>query len=125
MIVDIEPLEDERGFFARSFCAEEFAAQGLTAPRLTAAQGGSGMKMLDYELVYEQLPAWLAISVMAHEVTVARIYAEATPAQRRRILPQMIAGDLIGGTATSEPGAGSDLASLQETVALITEAGLL
>jgi dTDP-4-dehydrorhamnose 3,5-epimerase len=31
MIVDIEPLEDERGFFARSFCAEEFAAQGLTA----------------------------------------------------------------------------------------------
>ena len=85
-----------------------FAAQGLTAPRLTAAQGGSGMKMLDYGLVYEQLPAWLAISVMAHEVTVARIYAEATPAQRRRILPQMIAGDLIGGTATSEPGAGSD-----------------
>ena len=31
VIVDIEPLEDERGFFARSFCAEEFAAQGLTA----------------------------------------------------------------------------------------------
>ena len=29
--LDIEPLEDERGFFARSFCAEEFAAQGLTA----------------------------------------------------------------------------------------------
>jgi dTDP-4-dehydrorhamnose 3,5-epimerase len=28
-IIDIEPVEDERGFFARSFCAEAFAARGL------------------------------------------------------------------------------------------------
>ena len=29
--VELEPLEDERGFFARSFCKSEFAAQGLFA----------------------------------------------------------------------------------------------
>jgi len=29
VIVDIEPVADSRGFFARSWCAEEFAAQGL------------------------------------------------------------------------------------------------
>ena len=28
-LVDIEAKEDERGFFARSFCREEFIAQGL------------------------------------------------------------------------------------------------
>jgi dTDP-4-dehydrorhamnose 3,5-epimerase len=28
-LVELEPIEDERGFFARSFCREEFAAQGL------------------------------------------------------------------------------------------------
>lgn len=28
-IVEIEPIEDERGFFARTFCAQEFAARGL------------------------------------------------------------------------------------------------
>lgn len=28
-IVDLEPRQDERGFFARMFCAEEFAAHGL------------------------------------------------------------------------------------------------
>src|SRR5256885_125097 len=28
-VVDIEPHNDERGFFARSFCADEFAKQGL------------------------------------------------------------------------------------------------
>ena len=28
-IIDIESIEDERGFFARSWCREEFEAQGL------------------------------------------------------------------------------------------------
>ncbi len=28
-IIDLERLEDERGFFARTFCAEQFAARGL------------------------------------------------------------------------------------------------
>ena len=28
-IIDLEPIEDERGFFARSFCRDEFAAHGL------------------------------------------------------------------------------------------------
>jgi len=28
-LIDIERLEDERGFFARSYCAREFAARGF------------------------------------------------------------------------------------------------
>jgi len=28
-VIDIEPMDDDRGFFARSFCQEEFAARGL------------------------------------------------------------------------------------------------
>jgi dTDP-4-dehydrorhamnose 3,5-epimerase len=31
-LVDMNRAEDERGFFARSFCAAEFAARGLAAP---------------------------------------------------------------------------------------------
>jgi dTDP-4-dehydrorhamnose 3,5-epimerase len=30
-IIDVTRMEDERGFFARSFCAEEFARRGLAA----------------------------------------------------------------------------------------------
>jgi dTDP-4-dehydrorhamnose 3,5-epimerase len=30
-VVEMERLEDDRGFFARSFCAEEFAGRGLPA----------------------------------------------------------------------------------------------
>ena len=29
-VVELERLEDERGFFARSFCADEFRSQGLS-----------------------------------------------------------------------------------------------
>ncbi len=28
-IIDVQPIEDERGYFARSFCQNEFAAHGL------------------------------------------------------------------------------------------------
>lgn len=28
-IMDLEPIEDDRGFFARTYCANEFAAHGL------------------------------------------------------------------------------------------------
>lgn len=28
-VIDIEPVEDDRGFFARTFCREEFLAHGL------------------------------------------------------------------------------------------------
>lgn len=30
-LVEVEPLADERGFFARTFCKEEFAMRGLVA----------------------------------------------------------------------------------------------
>ena len=30
-LIDLEPHEDERGFFARTFCVQEFQAQGLNA----------------------------------------------------------------------------------------------
>jgi dTDP-4-dehydrorhamnose 3,5-epimerase len=29
--IDLHPIKDERGFFARSFCADEFTARGLPA----------------------------------------------------------------------------------------------
>ncbi len=82
--------------------------QGLMAPRLSEADGGSGMPMVTYGMFYEALPPWVAISLMGHECTIARIHAEATPEQRERFLPALFAGDGICGTATTEPGAGSD-----------------
>ena len=35
-IVDVQPLRDERGFFARSWCEDEFAAHGINMPPVQA-----------------------------------------------------------------------------------------
>lgn len=84
------------------------AEAGLTAPRIPEEAGGSGMSMLDYGLMFEQLPASVAISLIGHEVTVARIYAQSSPEQRERFLPGLLDGTKIGCTGTTEPNAGSD-----------------
>jgi len=84
------------------------ARQGLMAPRLPESAGGSGMGMLSYGLMFEQLPAMVAISLLAHECTIARMYAESRPDQRERLLPDLFAGRKICCTGTTEPDIGSD-----------------
>jgi alkylation response protein AidB-like acyl-CoA dehydrogenase len=84
------------------------ARQGLMAPRLPESAGGSGMGMLSYGLMFEQLPAMVAISLLAHECTIARMYAESRPDQRERLLPDLLAGRKICCTGTTEPDIGSD-----------------
>lgn len=85
-----------------------FAREGLTAPRLPTEAGGSGMEMLDYGMVFEQLPPVIAISLMSHEVTITRIHAESTEDLRKRFLPDLIAGRKICCTGSTEPETGSD-----------------
>ena len=87
---------------------EVFAREGLTAPRLPIEAGGSGMRMLDYGLVFEQLPPVIANSLLSHEVTVTRIRAGSNEDQWSRVLADLIAGRKICCTATTEPDTGSD-----------------
>lgn len=107
-ILDAHPVDQSLPKSAMRQLHEITARQGLSAPRIPVSEGGGGMKMLDYGLIYEQLPAWFAVSVMAHEVTASRIFAEANTEQRERFMPDLFSGRKIAGTATSEPGAGSD-----------------
>lgn len=107
-ILDAHPVDQSLPKAAIRQLHEITARQGLSAPRIPVSEGGGGMKMLDYGLIFEQLPAWFAVSVMAHEVTASRIFAEANAEQRERFMPDLFSGRKIAGTATSEPGAGSD-----------------
>ncbi len=102
---------------------EVLARQGLTAPRIAEADGGTGMRMLDYGLMFEQLPPVVAFALLAHECTIARIVAESTPEQRERFVPDLIAGRRIACTATTEPDAGSDPRAV--TTRVVAEDGML
>lgn len=94
-----------------------FSREGLTAPRLPVEAGGSGLKMLDYGMIYEQLPPVVAIALLSHEVTITRIHAESTQEQRERFLPDAIAGRKICCTGSTEPDTGSDPRGIKTRVA--------
>ena len=90
-------------------CAE----QGLTAARLPEEAGGAGMTAVTMGLMYEQIPPAMALAVIAHEGTIARLHHASTPDQRERILPELIAGTKICCTANTEPDVGSDPRSIK------------
>ena len=62
---------------------QALSQHGLTAPRIPEAAGGSGLKMLDYGIMFEQLPCAVAMAIMAHEGCITRLNAESTPKIRR------------------------------------------
>jgi len=84
------------------------AGLGLTAARLPASAGGPGIAMLDYGVMFEEIPPPIAVLLIAHEASVARLHAECDEAQRRRLLPDLIAGRALGCTGSTEPDTGSD-----------------
>ena len=89
------------------------ADQGLTAARLPEEAGGTGMTAVTMGLMYEQIPPAMALAVIAHEGTIARLHHASTPEQQERILPELIAGTKICCTANTEPDVGSDPRSIK------------
>ena len=85
-----------------------FRKLGLTSPRLPESVGGSGMAMLDYGIMFEQIPPAIGLALMAHEGSAARLFAEGSDEQRARLLPDFIAGDKVFCTGSTEPDTGSD-----------------
>lgn len=72
--------------------------------------------MLDYGLIAEQLPPVLALSLLSHEGTIARLYAACPEDIASRYLPDLIAGRRIACTANTETNAGSDSRAVKTRV---------
>ncbi len=78
--------------------------------------GGSGLSYEVYLQVLEELAtAWLTVAVglSVHTLACYPLAAYGTDEQRAALLPDLLAGDLLGGYALSEPDAGSDAAALR------------
>src|SRR5262245_14718670 len=92
------------------------AQQGLMGIWLPEAYGGSDMGALAVALVAEEI-AWACAATAtnwgATPLGGYPILLAGTEAQKRRYLPPIAAGELLAAYSLSEPGAGSDAASLQ------------
>jgi len=111
---------DQKGEFNRAgwkLCAD-MGVHGLPVP---VEYGGMGMDALTTVGVLESLgygceDNGLCFSINAHMWTLETpLMGFGTEEQKKRWLPRLCSGELIGANAMSEPGAGSDAYGLQTT----------
>jgi isovaleryl-CoA dehydrogenase len=85
---------------------------GLLGVTIPAAEGGPGLDVFSSALNLQGLSRWnpaVALSWLAHEnLCVNNLLRNGDAEQRRRYLPGLADGSLVGALALTEPGAGSD-----------------
>ncbi|MDB5649593.1 MAG: acyl-CoA dehydrogenase [Hyphomicrobiales bacterium] len=91
-------------------------ALGLHGVTVEEEWGGAGLGYLEQCLVMEEISrasASVGLSYGAHSnLCINQLRRNGSPAQKRRFLPKLIAGEHVGALAMSEAGAGSDVVSM-------------
>ncbi|MGH8617487.1 MAG: isovaleryl-CoA dehydrogenase [Burkholderiales bacterium] len=90
---------------------------GLLGITVEAEHGGAGLGYLAHIVAMEELSrgsASVGLSYGAHSnLCVNQIRRYGSDAQKKKYLPQLMSGEHVGALAMSEPGAGSDVVSMQ------------
>jgi isovaleryl-CoA dehydrogenase len=96
---------------------KKFGDLGLLGITVSEEFGGAGMGYLAHAVAMEEISrasASVGLSYGAHSnLCVNQIFKNGTDEQRRRYLPPLCSGEHVGALAMSEPGAGSDVVSMQ------------
>ena len=104
-----------------SYPAEQLrllGAQGLMGLYMPEAYGGAGLGALAFCLAVEEI-AWAcgstAVIYLVQYAAGYPLVSHGTEAQKRRYLPRLASGEITCALSISEPGAGSDAASMTTT----------
>ena len=94
----------------------ELGLMGITVPE---EYGGAGMDTLAYVLVIEELSRACAatgvIAAVQNSLATTPLLQFGSEELKKKYLPQLASGEKIGAYALTEPGSGSDAASIQTT----------
>jgi butyryl-CoA dehydrogenase len=97
---------------------EQMKDLGLFGATISQEFGGMGLPASIYaKIVIKVASAWMAPGGIfnSHLIQASAIERCGTQAQKERILPNMVTGELRGGIALTEPNAGSDLQAITTT----------
>lgn len=113
---------EREGMVPREVLAE-MGALGLLGIRFESAHGGSELDTLSTVVYAEELGrstfGGFAITALVHtDMAAPHLHHAGTPEQKRRHMPDIVAGKRIAAVAMTEPDAGSDLASMRTSARL-------
>jgi alkylation response protein AidB-like acyl-CoA dehydrogenase len=91
---------------------DKMAELGYFGILIPQEYGGLGLGLMEYAIVTEELSrAWMSVaSIIARGNGLGGGFGEA---HKKQMLPKMARGECLGAFALSEPGAGSDVASIR------------
>jgi alkylation response protein AidB-like acyl-CoA dehydrogenase len=106
--------------------ARELDLMGILVPD---EFGGAGLDHLAFTIAIEEIAAACASTAVIvdvhNSVAVEPILLFGTEEQKRRWLPPMASGELLGGFALTEPGSGSDAAALKTSARRVRDEWVL
>ncbi|MBX6767584.1 MAG: acyl-CoA dehydrogenase family protein [Actinomadura rubrobrunea] len=129
--VPAEPLpslETAEGFAAHREWERTLGEARLSAvtwPREYGGRGATVLQWLIFEEEYYAAGAPGRVNQNGVNLLAPTLFEHGTPEQLARVLPPMARGEVIWAQAWSEPGAGSDLASLRATATRVDGGWLL
>ncbi|GIH72858.1 acyl-CoA dehydrogenase family protein [Sphaerimonospora thailandensis] len=121
-------LEIEEGFAAHRAWERELYGARLSVVSWPEEYGGRAATPLEWLVFEEEYYAAGApgrVSQNGINLLAPTLFQHGTPEQLARVLPSMASGEVIWAQAWSEPGAGSDLASLRATATRVDGGWLL
>lgn len=92
---------------------------GLLCADIPEEYGGGGGDFRHEAVVYEEMArrSLTGMNTSVHAITAHYLLNHGTEAQKRKYLPRMARGELVGAIAMTEPGAGSDLQAIHTRAA--------
>ena len=106
----------EQGRFPQELIPE-IASLGLLGSTIPEAYGGAGMNAVSYGLICQELErgdsGLRSFASVQSSLCMYPIFAYGSEAQRKRYLPKMAAGEVIGCFGLTEPHGGSDPANMK------------
>lgn len=91
---------------------KELGLFGITIPE---KYGGLGLDHTTFATIFEELSkGWMSLTGMigTHHILANIIGSHGSNEQKQRFLPKMVTGEIRGGLALTEPGAGSDVQNI-------------
>ncbi|MCS6797000.1 MAG: acyl-CoA dehydrogenase family protein [Myxococcota bacterium] len=93
------------------------AELGFLGIRVPETYGGAGLDTLAYAIIVEEIArvdGSLALTIASHNgLATSHILQFGSDAQRRRYLPELASGRMLGAWALTEPGSGSDASAMR------------